>query len=202
MIDWTYETGNQTHPVARGGDDDDTSAFAFAEVSDIDAMYLTFSVGDEEYGLPIAAVTEVVGMQRIMEVPDVPKFIRGVINLRGKVIPVMDMRTRFHLQERAYHERTAIIVLEVEAVPLGLAVDAMGEVLEIPDRAIERPPQFGATKEGKGIVSGLGRSGDRIVILIDAGKIASEHAVDMQRDLRVVKEIRASLVPPPIGKGV
>jgi len=86
-------------------------------------MSLTFDVQDEECAVNIAYVTEIVGLQRISEVPDVPPFIKGVINLRGKVIPVMDMRLRFGPPWRGYGDRTTVIVLELEDVPTGLVVD-------------------------------------------------------------------------------
>ena len=84
---------------------------SFSDEDNIEHMYLTFSVASEEYGVGISVVTEIVGMQRIMPVPDVPHYVKGVINLRGKVIPLMDMRVRFGLEEKAYDERTVVIVL-------------------------------------------------------------------------------------------
>ena len=98
---------------------------SFNEENNIDDMYLTFAVAGEEYGVGIGYVTEIVGMQKVMEVPDLPAFIKGVINLRGKVIPVMDVRLRFSMDWKAYTERSVIIVLDVDGVPIGLAVDAV-----------------------------------------------------------------------------
>ena len=99
--------------------------------SNLAGKYLTFALAEEEYGVGIAAVTEIVGMQRIMSVPDVPHYIKGVINLRGKVIPLMDVRLRFGMPERAYDERTVVIVMDVGDAPIGLIVDGVSEVLEI-----------------------------------------------------------------------
>lgn len=90
----------------------DSAELIFNDENNIDDMYLTFGVSGEEYGLGIAFVTEIVGMQKVMPVPDVPAFIKGVINLRGKVIPVMDVRRRFDMDEKPYTERTVIIVLD------------------------------------------------------------------------------------------
>ena len=113
------------------------------EADNIDEMYLTFALGTEEYGVNIVGVTEIVGMQRIMSVPDVPGYIKGVINLRGKVIPLMDVRLRFGMAERAYDERTVIIVMDVGEAPIGLIVDGVSEVLEIPPSQVDRHTQFG-----------------------------------------------------------
>ena len=107
---------------------------AFNEENNIDDMYLTFALAGEEYGVGIGYVTEIVGMQGVMEVPDLPAFIKGVINLRGKVIPVMDVRLRFSMDWQPYTERSVIIVLDVDGVPIGLAVDAVSDVLENPLR--------------------------------------------------------------------
>ncbi len=118
---------------------------SFNEENNIDDMYLTFAVAGEEYGIGIGYVTEIVGMQRVMEVPDLPAFIKGVINLRGKVIPVMDVRLRFSMDWKPYTERSVIIVLDVEGVPIGLAVDAVSDVREIPPPTSTIPLSLGAT---------------------------------------------------------
>ena len=159
----------------------------FNEENNIADMYLTFAVAGEDYGVGIGFVTEIVGMQKVMEVPDVPHFIRGVINLRGKVIPVMDVRRRFGLPETGYTERTVIIVLDVESIPIGLVVDAVSEVLEIPETQIDQPPKFGANRDGKGVIRGLGKQGDRVAILLDVDRLVSEEAVDRRSDPPTMK---------------
>ena len=153
---------------------------AFNEENNIDDMYLTFAVAGEEYGVGIGFVTEIVGMQKVMEVPDVPHFIRGVINLRGKVIPVMDVRRRFGMPETTYTERTVIIVLDINAVPIGLVVDAVSEVLEIAESQIDSPPKFGANRDGTGVIRGLGKQGDRVAILLDIDRLVSAQPVDLR----------------------
>ncbi|RPF49938.1 CheW protein [Thermodesulfitimonas autotrophica] len=132
--------------------------------------FLTFVLADEEYGIEIRYVTEIIGMQKITEVPDVPPYIRGVINLRGKVIPVMDVRLRFGLPERPYDERTCIVVINVAEQAVGLIVDRVSEVLDIPKSEIEPPPQV---KKGSGsrFIEGLGKVGDTVKILLNAGKL-------------------------------
>lgn len=155
-------------------DDEDNNMLIFSEEDNIDDMYLTFGVGGEEYGVGIAHVTELVGMQRIMDVPDVPPFIKGVINLRGKVIPIMDVRLRFHLPERAYDERTVIIVLDVDNVPVGMVVERVDDVVEIPAGQIDQPPQTPQETGAATVVKGLGKLGDRVIVLLDVRRLVSD----------------------------
>ncbi|CAG0946968.1 Chemotaxis protein CheW [Anaerolineae bacterium] len=132
----------------------------------IENMYLTFEVEKETYAVNIACVTEIVGMQRISEIPDVPNYIKGAMNLRGKVIPVMDQRLRFQLPARAYDDRTTIIVLDLEGVPTGLVVDLVTDVLTIPQDKIEPPPHW--LNSGKqGVIKGLGKLNDNVSIILD-----------------------------------
>jgi len=138
-----------------------------AEPSDsIETMYLTFPVGAELYGVSIGLVTEIVGLQKIMQVPDVPHYIKGVINLRGKVIPLMDVRLRFGMAEKEYDDRTVVIVLQVNDAPVGLVVDGVNEVLDIPDNQIDRANSFSGS-DSRNLVMGLGRLEDRVAILLD-----------------------------------
>lgn len=149
------------------------AVLSFAETDNISDMYLTFALAEEEYGVGIGGVSEIVGMQRIMPIPDMPDYIRGVINLRGKVIPLMDVRLRFGLPERAYDERTVIIVMEVEDAPIGLIVDAVREVLEIPPAQVDRPNQFDRGA-GRSVIAGIGRIGDRVAVLLDTATLVSD----------------------------
>ena len=149
------------------------NGLSFSDADTVADMYLTFALGTEEYGVGIGGVTEIVGMQRIMGVPDVPPYIRGVINLRGKVIPLMDVRLRFGMPERSYDERTVIIVLDAADAPMGLIVDGVSEVLEISPSKIDRPAQFGGSG-AKSAVCGLGRVGDRVAILLDAEVLVAD----------------------------
>lgn len=143
----------------------------------IDDMYLTFKVGEEDYGVVISVVTEIVGMQRIMGIPDVPAYIKGVINLRGKVIPLMDVRLRFNMPERPYDERTVVIVLDVGDAPMGLIVDRVSEVLEIPAGQIDR--HSGPAAGARSVVSGLGRIDERVAILLDEKLLVSEDDISI-----------------------
>lgn len=132
--------------------------------------YLSFSIGAEEYAIHIKFVTEIVVMQHVTAVPDMPDYIRGVINLRGKVISVMDVRTRFHLKAADYDERTCIIVIDVDEFTIGLIVDTVKEVVDIPPNLIDPPPR---THGGLGndYVQGLGKIGNKVKILLDVEKI-------------------------------
>ena len=143
----------------------------------IETMYLTFPIANETYGVPITMVTEIVGIQRVMSVPDVPDYIKGVINLRGKVIPLMDVRLRFGMEERAYDERTVVIVLEVANAPVGLIVDGVSEVIDIPDEKVGRSGVQGGN-ESSSVVSGLGHIEDRVAILLDVSVLVSEVEID------------------------
>ncbi|MHC4886759.1 MAG: chemotaxis protein CheW [Planctomycetota bacterium] len=109
--------------------------------------FLTFRLGDEDYGIEIRHVIEIVGIQKITDVPDMPDFVKGVINLRGQVIPVMDVRLRFHMDPRDYDERTCVIVVQLETATVGLVVDTVQEVREIME-ARWRPVPPAATSWG------------------------------------------------------
>lgn len=144
-------------------------------------MYLTFDIGTEEYGVSIAGVTEIVGMQRIMPIPDMPVYLKGVINLRGKVIPLMDVRLRFDLPERPYDGRTVIIVMEVDDAPVGLIVDGVREVREIGADRIDSHVQFG--KAGaRQVIAGIGRLDDGVAVLLDPSVLV------MDGDLALIRE--------------
>jgi len=133
-------------------------------------MYLTFDLDGEGYGVEIGHVTEIIGVQRITEVPDMPPFIKGVINLRGTVIPTMDVRLRFNLEERDHDERTCIIVVELDDVTVGLLVDQVKEVISIPEAQVAQPPKV---RNGPGVqfIKGLGRLEDEVKIILDVSRL-------------------------------
>jgi purine-binding chemotaxis protein CheW len=163
----------------RGADEAENTILVFHDEDSIEDMYLTFGVSGEEYGIGISYVTEVVGIQRIMEVPDVPHFIKGVINLRGKVIPVMDVRLRFGIEAVDYNERTVIIVLDINNVLVGLVVDYVSEVLEIPAANIDKPAQLAGTHNETSVVLGYGKREEQVVILLDIEKLVSDQTLDL-----------------------
>lgn len=135
--------------------------------------YLTFSLADEDYGIEIRYVIEIIGIQKITKVPNLPIFIKGVINLRGKVIPVMDVRARFALPARDYDERTCIMVVNIDGEAMGLVVDHVNEVADIPEAQVEPPPASGGTQVGQ-YVSGIGKIDDEVKILLDIKRLISE----------------------------
>ena len=136
----------------------------------MEGKFLTFHLGKEDYGIEIRFVTEIIGVQKITEVPDMPDFLKGVINLRGKVIPVMDVRTRFKLPERSYDDRTCIIVVNLNEVSVGLVVDEVSEVANIDKDQIEPPPRTSRGKSSR-YFKGMGKIGEEVKILLDVERL-------------------------------
>ena len=134
--------------------------------------YLTFKMGVEEYGIDIRHVIEIIGIINITVMPDTPFYVKGVINLRGKVIPVIDVRLRFAMAEKKYDERTCVIVIMVGGQHVGLIVDEVSEVLDIPQPDIEVPPKM--SKSGGRFVQGMGKVGEKVKILLNADRLLFE----------------------------
>lgn len=144
--------------------------------------FLTFVLGDEIYGLDIRHVREIIGVQAVTSVPEVPAHIKGVINLRGKVIPVMDVRLRFGLEERPHDDRTCIIVVMVNDWSVGLVVDTVSEVLDIAPANIEPAPKIAGGRQGH-FLEGIGMVGDEVRLLMDAQKlVGSEDLAPMMAE--------------------
>lgn len=139
--------------------------------------FLTFHVGNEDYGIDIRFVTEIIGIQRITEIPDMPAFVRGVINLRGQVIPVMDVRTRFNLESRDYDDRTCIMVVNINETSIGLVVDTVSEVTDIPEAQIEPPPVTGKGTKSR-YIKGMGKVGEEVKILLDVNKLLFDDEIE------------------------
>jgi purine-binding chemotaxis protein CheW len=140
-----------------------------AEDGDFSNTFLTFTVAAEEYAVSVSCVTEIVRLQKSYSIPDVPSYVRGVINLRGKVIPLIDMRSRLGMPESAYTDRTVVVVLEVADAATGLIVDAVAEVAEIlPEQIEARPP--GMSRGTRALVTGVGKraSGVSFVLNVEA----------------------------------
>lgn len=138
--------------------------------------YLTFVIGSESYGIEIKYVTEIIGIQPITEVPEMPAYIRGIINLRGKIIPVLDVRLRFNKAFREYNDRTCIIVIDILEVTIGMIVDSVAEVLTILSEAIVSPPDM--TKGKNKFIKGIGKTGSEVKLLLDCNKLLSEVEVE------------------------
>ncbi len=142
--------------------------------------YLTFSLKGEEYGIGILKVKEIIGMMPITSVPRTPSFVKGVINLRGKVIPVVDLRLKFEMDSIPYTEKTCIIVVEIESsdtiVFIGIVVDAVSEVLNIKEEEIENAPSFG-TSVNTDYILGMAKIDSGVKILLDIDKVLSAEEI-------------------------
>jgi purine-binding chemotaxis protein CheW len=138
--------------------------------------YLTFHLAEELYGLEILKVQEIIGMMNVTQVPRTPDFVRGVINLRGKVIPVVDLRRKFNMESIPDTERTCVIVVQVcrtdAMVTMGIIVDEVSEVLEIQENQIEPAPSFGVSIDTSFIL-GMGKVGQKVIILLDGDRVLS-----------------------------
>jgi len=130
---------------------------------------VSFHIGGEEFGLDILRVQEIIRIQALTRVPNSPDFVDGVINLRGKVIPVVALRRRFGLEELAHDKQTRIVVVEVRGTVLGFIVDSVSEVLRIPKDTVEPPPRLG--KVEREYVSGVGKLDNRLLILLDVDRL-------------------------------
>lgn len=138
--------------------------------------YLIFSIGDEQYGMEIRYITEIIGIQPITQVPEMPDYVKGITNLRGKIIPIMDVRLRFHKAAREYDDRTCIIVIETNNISIGLIVDSVSEVLSFTDEDIAPPPEIG--KGGHRYIKGIGKAGDGVKLLLDCQKLLTDDALE------------------------
>ncbi|MFC2140275.1 chemotaxis protein CheW [Candidatus Auribacterota bacterium] len=141
-----------------------------------EGKYLTFVLGNEEYGLEILEVREIIGLIEITGVPQVPEYVKGVINLRGKVIPVIDLRLKFSMPPVDYTGETCVIVLNVNEIMMGIIVDRVSEVLDISEKDIEPSPTFGSRLRTDFIL-GMGKVGDKVKILLDITKVLTEDTV-------------------------
>ncbi|MCS6808390.1 MAG: chemotaxis protein CheW [Bacteroidota bacterium] len=138
--------------------------------------YLTFRIAAEEYGIEIRYVTEIIAIQKITEVPDTPKYLKGVMNLRGKIIPVVDVRIRFGMEEIPYGHRTCIIVVDVDNTAIGLIVDEVLEVVSIPERDVSEPPRTTKGTNGR-YIQGMGKVGDGVKILLNVERLLREEDI-------------------------
>lgn len=144
--------------------------------------YLTFHIGKENYGIEIRHVIEIIVMQEITVVPDMPDFIIGVINLRGQVISVMDIRTRFKMESREYDDRTCIIVVKINDISMGLIVDTVNEVIDIPESQMDPPPRT-HSGIGSSFIRGMGKVDNSVKILLDIEKILYEEELEQVREI-------------------
>lgn len=134
---------------------------------------LTFALGKEEFGIEIRYVTEIIVMQSVTEVPELPDYVKGIINLRGRIIPVIDVRIRFGKEERDYDDRTCIVVVDIKGISVGLIVDTVVEVLSIPDQDIVPPPKVG-NNDHHNYIMGIGKVGNAVKLLLDCDKLLND----------------------------
>lgn len=139
--------------------------------------YLTFLIDDRPYGIPIVKVKEIIGMMDVTHVPGMPEYIKGVINLRGKIIPVIDLRLKLGFDEKAYDARTCVIVTEITSADgdklSGFVVDTVSEVMDIELSAIDMPPSFGEGDKSQEYLSGMGKVEEHVIMLLNADKLIS-----------------------------
>jgi purine-binding chemotaxis protein CheW len=145
------------------------------------SQYLTFALGQEQYGVEILKVQEIKGYVPATPVPNTPSFIKGVMNLRGTIIPVVDLRAKLALQETEYNQFTVIIVVTVGTKVVGLIVDSVSDVLNIPQSDIQSSPEFGSDVDVR-FIDGMAKAGDKIVILLNIDRVINE------ADLQMVQE--------------
>ncbi len=148
--------------------------------------YLTFKLGEEDYGLEILKVQEIIQMQAVTKVPRTPGYVRGVINLRGKVIPVIELRQKFNMESRKDTDKTCIIVVQIVhrdmKIVMGTLIDEVKEVLDIKAENIEETPSFGASINTEFIL-GMGKIGQSLKILLDIDKVLSVKEVETLKEM-------------------
>jgi purine-binding chemotaxis protein CheW len=143
------------------------------------AQYLTFRLGDEEYGVEILKVQEIRSYSAITPVPNTPRAVRGVMNLRGQIIPVVDLRTKLGLPETDYSRFAVVIVAVIFGKVVGLLADGVSDVLTVPKTDIQAAPDFGTPTEARPI-SGIAKAGEKLVILLDVERLLDEEATGPQ----------------------
>ncbi len=142
------------------------------------SQFLTFQLGEELYGVDILRVQEIKGYTAVTKIPNTPAHIKGVLNLRGTIVPIVELRTKFGMPTIDYTMFTVIVVVVVKEKIMGLVVDAVSDVLNIDKKDIQPPPQFGATVDIS-FLNGIGKSGDKLIALLDMDRLLSDG--DMQQ---------------------
>jgi purine-binding chemotaxis protein CheW len=136
--------------------------------------FMTFRCGKESFAIEIKYVTEIIGIQNITAIPEVADYIKGLINLRGKIIPVIDVKIRFKKEPFAYTDRTCIIVINVKGTEVGLIIENIAEVVNIEEKDILPPPTIGQSQEQNKYVYGIGKVGDEVKLLLDPEKLIKD----------------------------
>ncbi len=158
---------------------------AISNISIQTDKYLTFILGRESYGIGILRVKEIIGMMSVTSIPRTPESVKGVINLRGKVIPVVDLRLKFDMESKSYTERICIIVVEIDTmdstVLIGIVVDAVSEVLNIQGSEIEETPTFG-TSINTDYILGMAKTEGSVKILLDIDKVLNTQEISTLKE--------------------
>lgn len=131
---------------------------------------LTFTLGDEEYGVDILMVQEIRGYDTVTKIPDAPEFIKGVINLRGTIVPVVDLRIKFRMDKVEYNASTVMIILNIDRRVVGMVVDSVSDVMNLLPKQIRPAPEFGGAIDTR-FITGIGTLDDRLLILVDIQKL-------------------------------
>jgi purine-binding chemotaxis protein CheW len=150
-------------------------------------QFVVFDLGSEDYGVPISSVESIIKVQQITKVPHAPSFVEGVTNIRGKVLPVIDLRKRFDIEAKETDKNSRIIITRYGQTEIGLTVDGVSEVLTVPDEAIEAAPRITTTADSV-FITGIAKIGGRLVILLDLKLILSEHEQASLSDIDVPVE--------------
>ncbi|WP_310603338.1 chemotaxis protein CheW [Anaerosporobacter sp.] len=145
--------------------------------------YMTFKSGNEYFGIELKYICEIIQIQNITEVPETEDYIKGLINLRGKIIPVIDVRLRFKQEVIEYDDRTCIIIINVKSTMVGLIVEKIEDVVTIDEGAITPPPSLSSANGKNKYVYGLGRVRDKVKLLLDPEKILNDEELEMFEDL-------------------
>jgi purine-binding chemotaxis protein CheW len=137
------------------------------------SQFLTFNLGEELYGVDILRVQEIKGYTAVTKIPNTPSHIKGVLNLRGTIVPIVELRTKFGMPTIEYTAFTVIIIVVVRDKVMGLVVDSVSDVLNIEQKDVQAPPQFGA-KVDASVLNGIGKSGDKLVALLDIDRLMGD----------------------------
>jgi len=156
-------------------------------------QYVTFLIGNETYGVEVLKIREIIGMTDITYVPNSLDFMRGVINLRGTVVPVVDMRKKFRIEEREYDIFTVILIVEIKETLIGMIVDSVSDVIDIPVESIQDTPHFSANIDTD-YIRNIGKAGENLVIILDVDKILTPEELNrMHADKKELSSERGSV---------
>ena len=144
-------------------------------------QYVTFAIGDEMYGVDVIKAQEVLNLADITRIPNTMNFMKGVIDLRGRIVPLIDMRIKFNIPEKPYDQKTVIIIAEIRGLLCGLIVDSVSDVVSMALDDIEDTPHFSAEVDRDSVI-GIGRCGNRLVIVLDADRLLTEDEIHQIRN--------------------